>query len=90
LQTVFEFSEHAGSCGGQSVIQAAGGSLCEPTDQNGITSVRRAIVLIVSNFALPRAAFQPDSGKIMIRWGPEPGKSLWFREMDAKDYWDGE
>jgi uncharacterized cupin superfamily protein len=53
-------------------------------------SAEPARVLIVSNFALPRAAFQPDSGKIMIRWGPGPDESLWFRQEDASDYWEGE
>jgi uncharacterized cupin superfamily protein len=53
-------------------------------------STESARVLIVSNFALPRAAFQPDSGKVMIRWGPEQGDSLWFRREDASDYWEGE
>jgi uncharacterized cupin superfamily protein len=47
-------------------------------------------VLFVSNFAMPRAAFQPDSGKIMVRWSPAEGDSLWFREEDASDYWRGE
>ncbi len=28
-------------------------------------------VLLVSNFAIPRGAVQPDSDKIMIRWSPE-------------------
>jgi uncharacterized cupin superfamily protein len=47
-------------------------------------------VLLLSNLALPRAAVQIDSGKIMIRWGPEPDDSLWFRRDDAADYWEGE
>jgi uncharacterized cupin superfamily protein len=47
-------------------------------------------VLFVSNLALPRAAVQPDSGKMMVRWGPGPGDSLWFRRTDAADYWEGE
>jgi uncharacterized cupin superfamily protein len=49
-----------------------------------------ARVLLVSNLALPRSAVQPDSGKIMVRWGPNPVESLWFRQDDAADYWDGE
>lgn len=49
-----------------------------------------ARVLFVSNFAMPRSAVQPDSGKIMIRWSPDPGESLWFRREDAADYWEGE
>ncbi len=47
-------------------------------------------VLLVSNFALPRAAIQPDSGKMMIRWSPAADDSLWFRQSDATDYWEGE
>ena len=47
-------------------------------------------VLLVSNFALPRAAVQVDSGKLMIRWGTGDGERLWFRRDDAVDYWDGE
>jgi uncharacterized cupin superfamily protein len=49
-----------------------------------------ARVLIVSNFALPRAAVQVDSGKIMIRWSRELDDRLWFRLDDAADYWEGE
>ena len=48
------------------------------------------LVTNVSNLAIPRAAFQPDSGKVMIRWSPAEGDSLWFREEDASDYWRGE
>jgi uncharacterized cupin superfamily protein len=47
-------------------------------------------VLLVSNFALPRAAVQPDSGKIMIRWGDGPDERKWFRLADEADYWEGE
>jgi uncharacterized cupin superfamily protein len=47
-------------------------------------------VLLVSNFAIPRGAVQPDSDKIMIRWSPEPDSSLWFRRDDAVDYWEAE
>ena len=49
-----------------------------------------ARVLLVSNFALPRAAVQLDSGKIMIRWSREPDDSRWFRLEDAAEYWEGE
>ncbi len=59
-------------------------------DQLGNTSDEPARVLFVSGFALPRAAVQPDSGKLMIRWGPGWDESLWFRRADAADYWDGE
>jgi uncharacterized cupin superfamily protein len=47
-------------------------------------------VLLVSNFALPRAAVQPDSGKIMIRWSDAPGDRKWFRLADEADYWEDE
>jgi uncharacterized cupin superfamily protein len=47
-------------------------------------------VLLASNLELPRAAVQPDSGKIMIRWGSGPSDSMWLR-LDARaDYWQGE
>jgi uncharacterized cupin superfamily protein len=49
-----------------------------------------ARVLIVSNFAIPRAAFRPETGMLMIRWGPGPDDSRWFREEDAVDLWEGE
>ena len=49
-----------------------------------------ARVLLVSNFALPRAAVQLDSRKLMIRWSREPGDSRWFRLDDAAEYWEGE
>jgi uncharacterized cupin superfamily protein len=47
-------------------------------------------ILLISNFAMPRGAVQVDSEKIMIRWGPEPGDSRWFRLEEAADYWEGE
>jgi uncharacterized cupin superfamily protein len=47
-------------------------------------------VLLVSNFALPRSAVQPDSGKIMIRWGDGPDERKWFRLADEADYYGGE
>jgi uncharacterized cupin superfamily protein len=47
-------------------------------------------VLIASSFAMPRAAVQVDSGKMMLRWGTEADDRLWFRIGDAVDYWDGE
>ncbi len=46
-------------------------------------------VLIVSNFALPRAAVQVDSGKLMIRWSDAPNDRLWFFQNDAVEYWEG-
>jgi uncharacterized cupin superfamily protein len=48
-----------------------------------------ARLLIVSNLALPRAAVQVDSNKLMIRWGAGADESLWFRRDDAAGYWDG-
>jgi uncharacterized cupin superfamily protein len=47
-------------------------------------------LLLVSNFAMPRAAVQLDSGKMMIRWGPGTDESRWFRIDDAADYWADE
>ena len=46
-------------------------------------------VLLVSSFALPRAAVQVDSNKLMIRWGTGDDERRWFRLDDAVDYWDG-
>jgi len=47
-------------------------------------------VLLVSNFALPRAAVQVDSGKLMLRWGPGPDERRWSFLGEDADYWDGE
>jgi uncharacterized cupin superfamily protein len=47
-------------------------------------------VLLVSNLALPRAAVQPDSRKMMIRWGVEADERVWFPLDAAADYWQGE
>jgi uncharacterized cupin superfamily protein len=47
-------------------------------------------VLLVSNFALPRAAVQADSGKMMVRWGSGPDERRWFFLGEDADYWDGE
>ncbi len=47
-------------------------------------------VLLVSNFALPRAAVQVDSGKIMVRWGPGSADRRWFFLGEEAGYWDGE
>jgi len=47
-------------------------------------------VLLVSNFAMPRAAVQVDSGKMMIRWGVGEDDRRWFRIEDAVEYWEGE
>ena len=48
-----------------------------------------ARVLLVSNFALPRAAVQVDADKLMIRWGTGRNERRWFRLDDAVDYWEG-
>jgi uncharacterized cupin superfamily protein len=66
-----------------------------PTGPSGAHQVSNrssepARVLLVSNFALPRAAVQLDSGKMMIRWSREQEDSRWFRLDDAADYWEGE
>ena len=47
-------------------------------------------VLLVSNFALPRAAVQVDSGKMMVRWGSRRDERRWFFLGEDADYWDGE
>ncbi|HSP71395.1 MAG TPA: cupin domain-containing protein [Gaiellaceae bacterium] len=47
-------------------------------------------VLIASSFAMPRGAVQVDSGKMMLRWSPEPDDRLWVRLYDTVDYWEGE
>jgi uncharacterized cupin superfamily protein len=49
-----------------------------------------ARILLVSNFALPRAAVQPDSRKMMIRWGVGEDERAWFPLDSAADYWHGE
>jgi uncharacterized cupin superfamily protein len=50
-----------------------------------------ARVLLVSSFAnMPRAAVQPDSQKLMARWGIEPDEQAWFHLDSATDLWDGE
>jgi uncharacterized cupin superfamily protein len=49
-----------------------------------------ARVLLVSNFAMPRAAVQVDSGKMMIRWGTHPEDRAWFPLSASVDYWEGE
>lgn len=48
-----------------------------------------ARVLLVSNFALPRAAVQVDTNKMMIRWGTGPEERRWFFLDREADYWDG-
>ena len=49
-----------------------------------------ARVLIVSNFAMPRAAFYPDSDEIKVRWSAEPDDTAMFRRGDAIEYWGSE
>ncbi len=47
-------------------------------------------VLLVSNFAMPRAAVQVDSRKMMIRWGSGADERRWFHLDDDVNYWEGE
>jgi uncharacterized cupin superfamily protein len=49
-----------------------------------------ARILIVSNFAIPRAAFYPDSDEIKVRWSPRADDALMWRRDDALEYWDSE
>ena len=49
-----------------------------------------ARVLLVSNFATPRAAFYPDTNEVMVRWSAEPEDKLLFGRDDAVGYWDRE
>jgi uncharacterized cupin superfamily protein len=49
-----------------------------------------ARVLIVSNFAVPRAAFYPEADEVRVRWGTAPEDALLFRRGDAVGYWDSE
>jgi uncharacterized cupin superfamily protein len=53
-------------------------------------SQTEARILLVSNFAMPRAAVQLDSHKMMIRWGVEADERAWFPLDAAADYWQGE
>ena len=47
-----------------------------------------ARVLIVSNFALPRATFYPNTDEIKVRWSAKPDDTLMWRRQDAVDYWE--
>ena len=47
-------------------------------------------VLLISNFALPRAAVQVDSNKLMIRWGAGSEERKWFFLDSETEYWDAE
>lgn len=50
-----------------------------------------ARVLLVSSFAnMPRASVQPDSNKMMVRWGLEKDAYALFRLDSTTGYWDGE
>lgn len=53
-------------------------------------SAEEARVLLVSSFAIPRAAVQPDSRKMSIRWGVADDERAWFPLDAATDYWEGE
>ena len=66
-----------------------------PSDPDGAHQVINrsdevARVLLVSNLALPRAAVQVDSGKIIIRWGTGSDERRWFPLSAETDYWEGE
>ncbi len=63
-----------------------------PVGAHGLTNRTEDAIrlLLVSNFAMPRAAVQVDSDEIMVRWGADQEERLWFRVADATDYWDGE
>ena len=74
---------------------APGDAFLFPSGPEGAHQLRNrsnepARVLLVSNFALPRGAVQPESGKIMIRWGTGQDDRRWFRLADEADYWEGE
>src|SRR4029078_11979791 len=47
-------------------------------------------VLLVSNFALPRAAVHVDSWKIMVRWGSGRDERRWFFRGEDADCGGGE
>jgi uncharacterized cupin superfamily protein len=47
-------------------------------------------VLIVSNFAMPRAAFYPETDEVKVRWSPAPEDTLMWRRQDAVGYWESE
>lgn len=52
-------------------------------------SEERVRILLVSNFAMPRAAVKVDGGKMMIRGGPEADASRWFPLNAAVAYSEG-
>lgn len=60
------------------------------THQVGNRSDEPVRLLMVSNFAMPRAAVQVDSGKMMIRWGRGPDERRSIPLDAAVDYWEGE
>jgi uncharacterized cupin superfamily protein len=72
---------------GDCVLFASGPEGAHKVTNRTATPVR---VLLVSNFALPRAAVQLDSGKMMVRWGEGKDERRWFFVGDDADYWDGE
>jgi len=47
-------------------------------------------VLMMSTLVVPRAIVQPDSDKVLVRWGSGPDDFDVFRRTDAVDYWEGE
>ena len=73
---------------------APGDSVLFPSGPDGAHAVTNRSeatvrVLLVSNFALPRAAVQVDADKLMVRWGSGQDARRWFRLDDAVDYWEG-
>ncbi len=72
---------------GDCVLFPSGEAGAHQISNRSETEVR---VLLVSNFAMPRAAVQPDSQKMMIRWGREADERAWFPLDAAADYWEGE
>jgi uncharacterized cupin superfamily protein len=73
---------------------AAGDCILFPSGPEGAHQLTNhmdepARVLLVSNFALPRAAVQIDSNKLMIRWGTGADERKWLFLGEEADYWDG-
>jgi uncharacterized cupin superfamily protein len=47
-------------------------------------------VVIVGNWAIPRAVFYPDSNEIKVRWSPtDEGQAMW-QLGETTGYWDSE
>jgi uncharacterized cupin superfamily protein len=74
-------------CAGDCVLFPSGPEGAHKVTNRSDDTVR---VLLVSNFALPRAAVQVDSGKMMVRWGERQDERRWFFLGEEACYWDGE